>query len=53
LKIAGKGRIADLLKALGAVPVPLETGDYYDSLSRGIGDGAASPINTLKDWEAC
>lgn len=51
LKIAGKGRIADLLKALGAVPVPLETGDYYDSLSRGIVDGAASPINTLKDWK--
>lgn len=50
LKIAGKGRIADILKALGATPVPLETGDYYESLKRGIVEGAASPINTLKDW---
>lgn len=51
LKIAGKGRIADTLKALGAAPVPLETGDYYESLKRGVVDGAASPINTLKDWK--
>jgi TRAP-type C4-dicarboxylate transport system substrate-binding protein len=51
LKIAGKGRIADILKSLGAAPVPLETGDYYESLKRGVVDGAASPINTLKDWK--
>jgi TRAP-type C4-dicarboxylate transport system substrate-binding protein len=51
VKIAGKGRIADILKALGAAPVPLETGDYYESIKRGVVDGAASPINTLRDWK--
>jgi len=51
VKIAGKGRIADILKSLGATPVPLETGDYYESLKRGVVDGAASPINTLRDWK--
>ena len=51
MKIGGKGRIADTLKTLGAVPVPVEAADYYESLQRGIVEGMALPSNLLKDWK--
>ncbi len=51
LKIRGTGRIADILKALGATPMPLEMADLYDSLRRGVIDGNLGPIEQMKGWK--
>jgi TRAP-type C4-dicarboxylate transport system substrate-binding protein len=50
LKIRGTGRIADTIKALGAVPVPLEMGDVYDSAQRGLIDGIIEVMETWKGF---
>jgi len=42
LEAQGRGRNGDVAKALGAVPVPLEIPDLYDSLRRGVIDGTCS-----------
>ena len=39
LKIRGTGRIGDIVKALGATPMPLEIVDMYEALRRGVLDG--------------
>ena len=51
LKLRGTGRIADIVKALGATPIPLEMADIYDSMSRGVLDGVLISTNNLKDWK--
>ncbi len=51
LKIRGTGRMTDVLKAIGAVPVPLEMPDVYDSLRRAVIDGIMVDLSTLKYWE--
>jgi len=51
LKIRGTGRIADVVKALGASPIPIETPDLYDSLSRGVVDGAMNPMALLSEYK--
>ncbi len=50
LQIRGTGRIADSVKALGAIPVPIEMADAYDSLSRGVIDGIMIPLEAVKGW---
>ncbi len=51
LKLRGTGRVADVVKALGATPIPLEMADIYDSMSRGVVDGVLISTNNLKDWK--
>lgn len=51
LKVRGTGRIADIVKALGAVPMPLEMADLYESLRRGVIEGNMGPIEQLKGWK--
>ena len=51
LQIRGTGRIADIVKALGATPMPLEMMDIYDSLRRGVIDGNFGPLEQLKGWK--
>ncbi len=51
LKIRGTGRIGDIVKALGAVPMPIETVDLYDALRRGVVDGTYTPLETLKGFK--
>ena len=51
LKIRGTGRMTDVLKALGAVPIPLEMPDVYDSLRRAVIDGIMVDLSTLKYWK--
>ena len=43
LKLRGTGRLGDIVKALGATPIPIETPDLYDSLKRGVIEGACFP----------
>jgi TRAP-type C4-dicarboxylate transport system substrate-binding protein len=51
LKIRGAGRIGDTVKALGAIPVPVEMTDAYDGLSRGVVDGILDAMETWKGWK--
>jgi TRAP-type transport system periplasmic protein len=51
LKIRGTGRIGDLVKALGATPIPVEMVDLYDSLRRNVIDGNLGPMEQLKGFK--
>lgn len=51
LRLRGTGRLGDIVKALGAVPVPIGTPDLYDALKRSVIDGALIPMETLKGFE--
>ena len=51
LKIRGTGRTADTIKALGGAPVPVEMGDLYDGLQRGVVDGDLDPLEVLRGWK--
>jgi TRAP-type transport system periplasmic protein len=51
LKIRGTGRIGDIVKALGAIPMPLEMVDVYDSLRRGVIDGTLVSAETLEGFK--
>ncbi len=51
LKVRATGRMTDVIKALGAVPIPLEMGDVYDALRRAVVDGVLVDLSTLKYWK--
>jgi len=51
LKIRGTGRIGDLVKALGATPMPIEMVDLYESLRRNVIDGNFGPMEQLKGFK--
>ena len=51
LKLRGTGRIADIVKALGATPIPLEMPDLYDGLKRNLCEGALLSIETLEGFK--
>ena len=51
LKIRATGQMSDVIKALGAVPIPLEMPDVYDSLRRNVIDGITVDLSTLKYWK--
>ncbi len=51
MKIRGQGRLGDIVKALGAVPLPIEMVDLYESLRRGVIDGTYAPLETLKGFK--
>jgi len=51
LKIRATGRMTEVIKALGAVPVPLEMPDVYDALRRAVIEGILVDLSTLKYWK--
>jgi TRAP-type C4-dicarboxylate transport system substrate-binding protein len=51
IKIRAVGQMADIIKALGGVPVPLQMPDVYDSLFRGVIEGVTVDLSTLKYWK--
>ncbi len=51
LKIRAVGVMSDVIKALGAVPIPLEMPDVYDSLRRSVIEGVTVDLSTLKYWK--
>ncbi len=51
LKIRAVGQMSDIIKLLGAVPIPLEMVDVYDSLRRGVIEGVTVDLSTLKYWK--
>lgn len=51
LKIRATGQLADVIKRLGAIPIPLAMPDVYESLRRGVIDGVTVDFSTLKYWK--
>ncbi len=51
MKIRGTGRVGDVVKALGAIPMPIEMVDLYESLRRGVIEGTFTAIETLKGFK--
>ena len=51
LKIRATGQLADIIKALGGVPVPLPMTDTYEALRRGVIEGVSVDLSTLKYWK--
>ena len=51
MKLRGTGRIGDIVKALGAIPIPLETPDLYDGLKRNVIEGAFISAETMKGFK--
>ncbi len=51
LKIRGTGRIGDIVKALGATPMPLEIVDMYEALRRGVVDGNLGSAEQLEGFK--
>ncbi len=51
LKIRATGQMTEVIKALGAVPIPLEMPDCYDALRRAVIDGITVDLSTLKYWK--
>jgi len=51
MKLRGTGRIGDIVKTLGAIPIPLETPDLYDGLKRNVIEGAFISIETMKGFK--
>jgi TRAP-type transport system periplasmic protein len=51
MKIRGTGRSGDIVNALGAVPMPIETPDLYEAIRRGVVDGAYLTMETYKGFK--
>lgn len=51
MKIRATGQQAEIVKALGAAPVPIGMPDVYDALRRGVIDGVTVDLSTLKYWK--
>jgi len=51
LKIRSTGTSAEVVKYLGATPVPMPMPDSYQSLQKGVVDGSAYPFEANKGWK--
>ena len=51
LKLRGTGYSAEMIRALGATPVPMPMPESYQSLQKGVVDGGAFPAETNKGWK--
>ncbi len=51
MKIRATGRIADIVKALGASPIPMDIGDVYEAFRRGVLDGAIGGLDQMTGFK--
>lgn len=51
MKLRGHGTSAEIVKALGATPVPMPMPELYQSLQKGVVEGALYPIEVNKGWK--
>jgi TRAP-type transport system periplasmic protein len=51
MKIRAPGRIGDIVKFLGGIPMPIEMVDVYESLRRGVLDGTMVSAETLEGFK--
>lgn len=50
LKLRGTGRLGDIVKALGGIPVPVSTPDMYEAMRKGVIEGAMVNMELLKGF---
>jgi TRAP-type C4-dicarboxylate transport system substrate-binding protein len=51
LKIRAAGAMADVIKALGAAPVPMPMPDVYEALRREVLEGTVLDLSVLRQWK--
>lgn len=51
LRIRSTGMSADIVTALGGVPVAMGMPDTYQSLQKGVVDGTANPVEANQGWK--
>ena len=51
LKIRSYARQAEIIKLLGGTPVPLDFGELYEALRKGVLDGGMGPWEQMKQWK--
>jgi len=51
MKMRGTGRIGDIVKALGATPMPIEMVDLYEALRRGVVEGNLGSAEQLEGFK--
>ena len=51
LKIRATGRSADVVKALGANPIPMDIGDVYEAFRRGVLDGGVTGLDLMVGYK--
>jgi len=51
MRIKVNAENADIIKALGGVPVTLVIPETYDALNKGVIDGILLPVEALKGWK--
>lgn len=51
LKLRGHGTSAEIVKALGATPVAMPMPELYQSLQKGVVEGALYPLEVNKGWK--
>ena len=50
VKIRATGQMAEVIKALGGVPVPLAMPDVYEAMKRGVLEGVTCDLSPLVAW---
>jgi len=50
LKTRSTGTSAEMVKALGGIPVAMPMSDAYDALQKGVADGIMGPFEPLAGW---
>ncbi len=50
LKVRSFGFNADMVKALGGIPVSMGQSEVYEALSKGVAHASFSPMEVLKGW---
>jgi TRAP-type C4-dicarboxylate transport system substrate-binding protein len=51
LRLRAVSRVADVVKALGGTPVPVEMADIYESLNKGVVQGSYGPFEQIGGYK--
>jgi TRAP-type transport system periplasmic protein len=51
VKLRAVSRVADIVKALGGTPMPIEMADIYESLNKGVVEGSYGPIEQILGYK--
>lgn len=51
VKLRAVSRVADIVKALGGTPMPVEMADIYESLNKGVVEGSYGPIEQIMGYK--
>jgi TRAP-type C4-dicarboxylate transport system substrate-binding protein len=51
VKLRAVSRVADIVKALGGTPMPVEMADIYESLNKGVVEGSYGPFEQIGGYK--